>query len=588
METCQVLTRPGVFQPNLNALPTEIIDLICEYLWYVHPNSLIALALTSRRCYGPSVRSFYREFVVEAITFENSRFDASMLRFCRTWRLIFRELENRGDSYERLLAAWEPIVEFIARFQHLTDFIYANTSQLPTNLLYALQRHHPKCRLHVRKRMWALYCPPTDVYELELAKSPCLHSLTVHLLYVGSHRHNDVALRVVNSLAPNLKHVELTFHTFHSKRSRKVFLRDWEDAMQNPKTSKLRELETLIISEVKLNRESLETWSQHVDFSKLKSFAFQPSDNGVIYFASKYQFPSLKELYINELVSYSPELCAFLAELPPLSCLSIGQRKRGSVEQVLGVILEKHGSHLRTLIIDISKTCQSEIIAQIGAKCPLLERLDILFTRSQSSYHERRLYEAFGSIRRLEKLSLTLSNQFDFKESPKIPDPRDESGEYAEFDKQPFPDEPRICNGHVRDLVLNVAVDRNLILSIWTIIRSKQSRRSLRYLRIINYFGGVYEDPEYNLDGVEGQPLTLTLDLTHMTRSCVLKSTSPTGNRVEFSELPKSRLEIGAEQSIVPGTGERGLRKIFRRLWPMEKGCVNWRARWSSRPLAQD
>ncbi|KAK2780951.1 hypothetical protein FQN52_001948 [Onygenales sp. PD_12] len=176
--------------------------------------------------------------------------------------------------------------------------------------------------------------------------------------------------------------------------------------------------------------------------------------------------------------------------------------------------------------------------------CPLLENLDIQIKRTKSDARERRLYEALGSLPGLKNLTL---NTFEprIPDEPKIPDPEDVECTFSDFDKKLSMRSSDVRNAHVRDILINRAVDETLMGSIWNIILNSQSSRSLESLRFINMpMTGYLSHPS--------GPLHATAyALADMIRSYHVTAARHGGTRFRIRELRVMNWEANRNRSLV-------------------------------------
>lgn len=120
------------------------------------------------------------------------------------------------EDWKSSLEAWEPFVALIPKFQHLADIVVkfsSGSNGLPPGLLPAIEKHHPRCRLHLSCfRFKSLSREVTDPDEHALVTSPNLHSMSImhqYRLSNGETDHNEAAALRTVALAPNLKHVRM-------------------------------------------------------------------------------------------------------------------------------------------------------------------------------------------------------------------------------------------------------------------------------------------------------------------------------------------------------------------------------------------
>ncbi|KAK2812274.1 hypothetical protein FQN50_001632 [Emmonsiellopsis sp. PD_5] len=486
-----------------------------------------------------------------------------------------------------LSAAWEPLISLIPRFRYLTDFIYSCASEYPPSLARTLHQHHPSCRLDMRKVKFSPLIDPTrNPDEVELATSPCLHALAIAINDVPLPRgdlSSDDVLHIMSGLAPNLKKVRV--HQLAA--GDEAFGPVRKVSVPITHGPKLGAITSLSLFNFTFNTEHIELFALHTDLGKLQTLAFRPTYFALLKAARERLFPSLQRLGISGTITLDQDpdprigsgASVFLESLNPLSTLMITDNIVD--EPLFNIILTRHGPSLRELRISTEKLIFSaEHIIQIRDSCPLLENLDIQIKRTQSDARERRLYETLGTLPRLKKLTLNTFESLTL-DDPEIPDPKDVEGTFSDFDRKPFLRRSDVCNAHARDILINRAVDENLMGSMWNIILNRQSSRSLESLRFIN-------TPMTDYVSALEDPLRATAYyLPDMIRSYHVTAACHGGTRFEIRELRRVEWEnIKRRSSPILNRPVKG---IFNRVWPLEEGVSeDWRERWCSRPFDEE
>ncbi|KAF9878817.1 hypothetical protein CkaCkLH20_03717 [Colletotrichum karsti] len=83
-----------------------------------------------------------------------------------------RHEHNRDQHY------WASLAHLITQLPGLTDLLFAVRRQFPRCMLQAVHSTTPQCRLHLRYfRLHSVLDERLDPYDIELASSPCLHSI---------------------------------------------------------------------------------------------------------------------------------------------------------------------------------------------------------------------------------------------------------------------------------------------------------------------------------------------------------------------------------------------------------------------------
>ena len=513
--------------------------------------------------------------------------------------------DPQEDGPDESSRSWSPLVSLISSLQRLTDLIYACENQVPPCLLQALHRHHPACRLSIRTfRFRSLRESITDPNELALVTSPCLHSLSVRYVWrdsQGNDDYNEEAVLRTVALAPNLKQLNmLACRPASSAQLSSTFSvakKPWKGFSPPVETFHLGSLRSLSFCGYQdITKEKLDIWNQLTDLSKLRSLVLpNVSDSGALMNATvASRFKSLERLALHLCrkendVDFMPAVEMFFDCLRPLTTL----RLYGSLDaSLVAKILKRHGSTLRELLLKPyenepyrslrqAMVLANENIEYIRDSCPLLEDLKLTIKRSKSDWRETRCYEALGTFASLIKLGLHLdcSNPHE----PGLPS-ADEDGFHRQLYIQGSI--PPLYNTHIRDALINSAVDEALARSIWDIVSINKPGRPLMHLRITSG-GGSGFGPIH--------PADLMSRVNHMSQSFLLtRSERDDCNLVEVIELGKRAREQRDERDrhheaeMVKRWGhvvKAKITSIFERLWPPKPGSRDWRDDWSSQPL---
>jgi hypothetical protein len=513
--------------------------------------------------------------------------------------------DPQEDGPDESSRSWSPLISLISSLQYLTDLIYACDNQVPPCLLQALHRHHPACRLAIRTfRFRSLRASITDPNELALVTSPCLHSLSVRYVWRdsgGNDDYNEEAVLRSVALAPNLKQLDMlgcrpaSSQQLYSTLS--VAKKPWKGFSPPVEKFQIGSLRSLSFCGYQdITKAKLDIWNQHTDLSKLRSLVLSNvSDAGALMNATVVsRFKSLERLAMHLCrkgndVDFIPAVEMFFDCLSPLTTL----RLYGSVDASLVTkILERHGSTLRELLLKQyehepygsprqAMVLTNADIEYIRNSCPLLEDLKLSIKRSKSDWRETQCYEALGTFASLTKLGLQL-------DCSNLREPGSPSADEDSFDRQLYTQGriPPLYNAHIRDALINSAVDEALARSIWDVVSISKPGRPLMRLRITSGggsgFGQVHQGD-------------LSSRVGHMSRSFLLtRSERDDCNHVEVIELGKQAREQRDERErhheaeMMRRWGHTGnvkMTPIFERLWPPKLGSRDWRDDWSSQPL---
>lgn len=284
-----------------------------------------------------------------------------------------------------------------------------------------------------------------------------------------------------------------------------------------PKDPLLGSLKTLSLhSYMPFTKDIIEDWQSHTDFSVLSALAlrFKGIDEKALEYLGQSPccFSSLATLELNlmphylerrKIRQYAQLVDRFLCNFPPLSTLAL---YGSNIGLNMGSIISHHGPRLRNLVLDsyADSNPTHQIIAHLSKECPLLETLSLCVHRSRGDVTEVRLYKTLGSLPMLRNLALTLDasnravmgeddGETDEDNVPETPgDPT-----FDEFDQQlceyDFGGLRRPRNGHIRDALINSALDEALACAIFRAVSSGKPNGScvpLQRLKVSTRGGG--------------------------------------------------------------------------------------------------
>jgi len=532
--------------------------------------------------------------------------------------------------------AWAPIVGLIKILPYFTKLVYDCKNQFPPSLLDALHDYHPQCKLyHLTFRFRTLLWGTPYPYEMALATSPCLYSVKVECGKRDSDGDDDfnqeALMELVAGLAPNLKEVVVMNLTpenswRYDRRPREPW-RGLPGFVPGRSIGSLTSL-SLLGAMVLKTTGILQAWARHTDFSLLRQLtlgggyeceSYGLNDEEMDFIVQNYSFPRLKTLRIRltrndhnvERPNYSNNAIALMGAFEPLDQLSVS----GPLEpKILNAILYRHGQTLKKLSLrpferefttdyyqaqpHIPMTFSKEHILQIQAQCPALQELAVSVKRTQSNALEAEIYKSFGKIKGLKSLFLTLDCS-DWQVT-RDPDSRNdvlfdaadrETNELLSFLK----------NGHLRETLINCAVDKILAQSIWEIICQSKAGQKLESLKLWTTGGGHWGSNRYSCDIIDV--------VRNLSRSWLIERVArDDGDSINIKELGR-RAREASDQELTKRymRYQRPLEywreekdtvlelwyitkhtepvEAFRRIWPAKKGSMDWREDWSSLPL---
>lgn len=669
---------------NFDCLPFETLQQITAHLNYTHRPSLFAFGLASKICRKATLASVFRKIHLSIQSREDLQSDlialvkilsdADSARYVRhlsikgflIWGPDISEEPQKEEREQRLLRAggvlevlggdepvihgtffqnepvevsrdenmaWAPVVDLVKTLPHLAELVYDCRNQFPPSLLDALHQNHPQCKLfHLQFRLRSLRWEAPDPYEMAIATSPCLHSISVNYVSWDSagefDYHHEAMLEVVASLAPKLKEVRMVqliaSPTGQSiRRLALVERQPWRGLPQFVPGRRTGSLTSLSLAgAMSFEPEIFQAWNNCTDWSSLHHLALGGgiecysgvNEEALTWILENCSLVRLKTLRIRlhrdddaiERPNYTDVAVRFFKALEPLEELSVS----GSLEpQILDAVLCRHGQSLKKLNLrpfesffpedgrHIPMVCAEEHVLQIQAQCLVLEDLTIPIKRTKSDACEAAIYRSLGALARVQNLLLILDcSNWEVARSAEISNNNPCFGEEdCRFYPRNEDDHGPLQRGHVRESFLNCAVDETLARSIWaTICRNKVGSR-LQSLKIYTTGGGSF--------GLGSCYLDVQAVCDHLSRSWLVERgvrDDEYWDNISVRELGRQAREmrdkeLSDEQRYIyrePSAASRhsaadscSAGDIVRRIWPCGDGNTDWREVWSSLPL---
>jgi hypothetical protein len=497
---------------------------------------------------------------------------------------------------------WRLLADFIRELPALADLVYNCSSQFLPCLLGVLDQELSECRLHMKTFYFrSLHQQDTNPHEFSLASSPCLYSILSRYsrFYGGDKKdfNREAILRTVSGLAPNLKEVRLFLTPDYRRPVEPAPGPSWQGFSHDKGLNQLGSLDRFELLQYDLSKNSLESFSKHIDFSALKALKLQGStimEEALGWMATSCSFHSLTTLVLvleRSIEAPSGDVVRlFFRSFPPLKAL----RMDAIVSQItIDTTLEHHGKSLRNLwlscVRNLGDTDQLVLgireIDKIRQHCPLIENLNIPISRSMGDAQEIAIYKALGALPKLRRLSLTLDSS-DLSVVPsddEIPIPNDPS--FDEFERKNFPG-TYARNGHVRDVLINCALDEKLARAILQRISESKPQDSFPLERISPVSTGAGEF------GVPDLPMDLSQVFSYLGGSWRLVRSQRDDSRDKISAIQsirrgKTSYEENQKRGSVPKTMSQATEAVFRRIWPHKQDGSEWRDDWYSWPLAE-
>lgn len=517
--------------------------------------------------------------------------------------------------------AWAPIVNLMRILPGLTTLEYTCRDQFPPILLDAVHEHH--CRLHhMTFRLRSLLSETPDPYEMALATSSSLYKAQVWCAWRDSNGDDDfneeAMMELAAGLAPNLKEVIVVGLRPPIPALKKLRPRgSWRGLPGFVSGDGIGSLTSLtFMGDVSLSLGRIQRWAQHTDFDHLRHLglgggyttyelrASGMDEDLMEWMAQTCSLLRLKTLQIylspmdlvEEIPNYPDFASTLFKTLKPLDELSV----TGSLKpKILGAILYQHGPTLKKLTLrplesemsvsngrvrtEIPMTFEKEHVLQIQAQCPALKKLAVSVKRTKSDAVEAEVYKSFGKMERLQSLFLTLdcSDWRVTRDNTRRDDPS-----FDQVDRETYMDVEYLQKGHVRDALLNCAVDETLARSIWEAIHQEKRGRPLQSLKLWPSGGGHWGINTYNglvLHTVQNLSRSWLIEVRDDKGTIDTKELGQRGRKIR--ELQERAYENSLKDARKAVAAKSGRCPVFRRIWARKEGSQDWREDWASLPL---
>lgn len=389
---------------------------------------------------------------------------------------------------------WKPVERLLRQLPGLTDLFYSCPGRFPPFLLQILheafvQDATPRCRLHhFTFRLSASDEASLQVDERALVTSPCLFSIGD----LNCEKRNSFESRTLaRRNAPFLQRI---FAYWDQETTDSHEHQDTSNSLDPPSLEHLRLFKSWMYAASSRSPTGLHhplppsviDMEVSGDFSALRVLQINvPMMEQMLPAPSK--FPSLVTFSVvcpkvPFTSAWSSPFLAFLRHLPCVTTLRVlGWDRSTSITPGLSPKLQK--LELGTCIIRGGPPLLDEHVLQLDELCPDLEDLTIEIKRSRGDAAEVARYRALGRLPRLRRLTLSLdaappgiiydteadSSARQGQRRPYNPpghtviEPWFEAGWDAELAKAGLGPHR---NGHVRDALVNSAIDSALALSI--------------------------------------------------------------------------------------------------------------------------
>lgn len=604
------------------------VDSLYHVSAYLNHRDLSNFCLVNRRCHEFSRKHLYRTITISFSSSEtlNSAVDqwscilqrtqsfqhvqhvkvlpsdpyqdpiAGVLTDCGdNWREPWRYCWSLGREQKTIEqdSEWQDLSCLIKKLPALKALTWGCSEQIPASILRYVNQTRPNLRLHMRNFMlrclFQLSAGPVvlDPYEVELATSPCLYSLTK--TYDYHHRgHNQAAIMdLLAGAAPNLQEINMTWqddsYLRDSQTPQGPMYRYQPGTLPGSSPSRLGRLKSLNLF-ANGSSSVIRRWSSITDFQCLESLeVVYLMDDDTLFWLASCRLSALKH------VSFSVDFgesntdgleaaSMFIQSLDSLTSLKL----KGPLNlRTLLPTFDTCGHRLRRLLLatselqpGVEKLASVDLILALRERCPRLEELALSIMRSHGDQSEVAIYKALGTLRYLTKIHLAV-----YYPQP-IPLPR------AYYLRNKFED--YCTNGKVTDeqihltldnAITNSAFDPTLAQSIFrTISKSKAEfsypleRLSLRVQKVDTY-----------------PPLRDLLAYIGRSWVCTRNERDDRPHECFVSEYDDAEYKIDREYIEVhneyPKLKNAVIAQAIYRIWPAaERG--NWIEEWRSLPLA--
>lgn len=515
---------------------------------------------------------------------------------------------SRSDSTGRSDETWQPLADFVLQLAGLRSVVYKCSAKMPKCLETVLHQTYPGCSVHISKlNECSMTTLGRSINTLTPTIIPQVRSVSLRIdTFETEYDLGQTCLRKILDRAPNMHDVGVDWY-LQSPQSIPNHLETLENQQQKYLSENAHKiLPSTSVRKLRLKSPTgvypvhLEFFSYHIDLATIKVLKI----DGLIlpqtldWAADNCRFASLEVLVLNSRPviprwdlsargHYHISLPRFLRSLPPLQQIRIC----GTLDHnIVAAILQHHGQSLHRLWLEnfpghSQFVFSRSLIAEIQRTCPVLEGLKIPILRSGGSLDEVYTYRELGTLKKLRDLWIVLeTDELPGRSELAVPD-----ADFDDFDLQPFANipirqdyPPNLLNGHVRNALIDSAVDEELARAIFDAISKNKTSDavpldSLGVLPMVEFCRG-------RRALVRGYPQILE----NLSRWWLLVRDPRDTHRQEIHAK-----EIGQDISFSSWkhdeelTPEESLAAVFSRLWPgSQENKFWWRDNWHSLPLA--
>ncbi|KAF2447826.1 hypothetical protein P171DRAFT_429425 [Karstenula rhodostoma CBS 690.94] len=478
------------------------------------------------------------------------------------------------------------LIDFLRKLPSLSDLEWQSSTPLVPPLVQFLRDQLPSCNLHLKP-----FHIPYDADPYYIRSVLCLPSLqTIWLERKHDGAIQDLVQHIVRAPDGNLRELRIFWSYTGASPFGEASRIVWDQELVAHEGQRRGQLQHLQLAGIQgAEGTSLQTWARHTDFGKLRTLSLEmPVARAALETLIDLPLQSLHSLGLvldprDTSDHYSATLQTFICNLPSLSHL----RLTGALpSSALKATLDHLDPALHTLyLLPAGKDpCRfvfdSSTIALVTDGCKHVHDLGITIRRAWNKPGEDiAALKAIGRMPHLSSLDLTFdasdhtlllpSNAVN---EPTNLTPSDQS--FSAFDTESFPGgfatAKKLRKGHIRDALINSAVDADLAEAVFNTILSAApdgETPSLRRLSLKAAGGGDF--------GTGTSNYSITEIVEEVGKEWIVE-------RSGHEEVLKvRRAEVDEEIELSESLGW-DVEPIFRRIWP---GDGDWFDKWQAFPL---
>jgi hypothetical protein len=479
------------------------------------------------------------------------------------------------------------LIDFLRKLPSLSDLEWQSSTSLVPPLVQFLRDQLPSCNLHLKP-----FHLPYDADPSYIRSVLCLPSLrTIWLERTQDGAIQDLVQHILRAPDGNLREVRISWNYTGASPFGGGSPIVWDQELVARDGQRLGQLQYLQLDGIQgAEATSLQTWARHTDFGQLRALSLEMH-------VTRAALETLINLPLQSLHSlglvldtpdtsghYSATLQTFICNLPSLSCL----RLTGALPSLaFKVILDHLNSALHTLYLIPRGTdpfrfvFDSSTIALVTDRCEHVQDLCISIRRAWNKPGEDiAVLKTIGRIPHLSSLNLTF-NASDCTlllhpngvNEPTNLAPSDPS--FSAFDTESFDSwfgtSKDVRKGHIRDALINSAIDAKLAKAVFNTILSATPDRetpSLQRLSLKAAGGGNF--------GTGTSNGGISEIVREVGKEWIVERSG------HEDALSVRRAEVDDEGIELWETLSWDVEPIFRRVWP---GDGDWFNEWQAFPL---